>query len=425
MMRIGLEVHVALPTKTKLFCSCSTSAKEPNTSICPICMGFPGSKPMLNKNALAIALSISNALKCEMPKQISFVRKVYFYPDLPKSYQITQLQRPAGVNGSVFYNKGKVGIRRVQIEEDPAKIIREEEYTLVDFNRSGIPLVEIVTEPDITDEESLRDFISELKSILYYLGVDVEGEFKADLNISLAEQRVEIKNVTGTKNLIDATRYEIERQTSVINSGQKVKPETRSYNAEKMITESSREKESDEEYGYIFEPDLTEYDTDGINLEKPTYASVMAAEYSSKYNVDGTLIKSLIMFDKNALAKLEYAKDKHNMKTVINAVELLSRYKKDFSNEKFEELLKTIEMGAYIDSTVMNKIEIGEKIDINKGVRIEDIDALLNSILSGMKKEEYRDNKKVFNFIVGKVVKEKKANPKLVAERLKAIIDKV
>jgi aspartyl-tRNA(Asn)/glutamyl-tRNA(Gln) amidotransferase subunit B len=156
-MKIGLEVHVSLPTKSKLFCSCSTKASEPNSAVCPICMGFPGAKPMLNEEALRFAVSIANALHCNINDRVSFVRKVYFYPDLPKSYQITQLYEPIGINGFVECCDGKrIGIRRIQLEEDAAKIIRGDDYTLLDFNRSGIPLVEIVTEPDIKSEDELR-----------------------------------------------------------------------------------------------------------------------------------------------------------------------------------------------------------------------------------------------------------------------------
>ncbi len=146
-MKIGLEIHVALPTQSKLFCSCSTSGTEPNTEICPICMGFPGSKPMLNETAVAIAKGISHALHCTVRDEISFVRKVYFYPDLPKSYQITQTDGSIGAVGYLDIEEKRIHIRRVQIEEDPAKLVREGAMTLIDFNRSGMPLVEIVTEP--------------------------------------------------------------------------------------------------------------------------------------------------------------------------------------------------------------------------------------------------------------------------------------
>ncbi|MEM0201385.1 MAG: Asp-tRNA(Asn)/Glu-tRNA(Gln) amidotransferase GatCAB subunit B, partial [Candidatus Micrarchaeaceae archaeon] len=210
-MKIGLEVHVGLPTNTKLFCRCKAYVTESNTSICPVCTGLPGSKPMLNKKALEISVDIANALNCKITNETSFVRKVYFYPDLPKSFQITQKDLSVGNSGFLKINDKIIGIRRIQLEEDPAKIIRENNYTLIDYNRSGQPLVEIVTEPDIVSEEELRLFMNELKSILYYLDVDINQDIKADLNISLSDSRVEIKNITGLKNLIDAAKYEIQR----------------------------------------------------------------------------------------------------------------------------------------------------------------------------------------------------------------------
>ncbi|MGC8648508.1 MAG: Asp-tRNA(Asn)/Glu-tRNA(Gln) amidotransferase subunit GatB, partial [Candidatus Micrarchaeia archaeon] len=239
-MKIGLEVHVALPTKTKLFCSCRTYVEEPNTSICPVCMGMPGSKPKLNKEALRIGLSVSDALHCKIKSRIGFVRKVYFYPDLPKSYQISQLYDPVGYEGYLDIGSKKIRIRRVQLEEDPARIYREDDYTLLDFNRSGTPLLEIVTEPDIQSEEELREFYAELRSVLYYLGIDIDQEMKADLNISLSNSRVEIKNVTGIKNLVDAARYEIKRQSELLENGEEPQIETRSYIPERMVTERTR-----------------------------------------------------------------------------------------------------------------------------------------------------------------------------------------
>ena len=210
-MKIGLEVHVALPTKSKLFCRCSTEGDAPNSTICPICMGFPGSKPVLNKGALDVAVNVANALECRINPKISFIRKVYFYPDLPKSFQISQLDGSVGFEGKVHIAAGGVnkyiGITRIQLEEDPAKVVRGDNYCLLDFNRSGIPLVEIVTDPDIASEEELYAFVNELRGILYYLGIDVDKEMKADLNISTYGDKVEIKNVLGIEINFSYKRY--------------------------------------------------------------------------------------------------------------------------------------------------------------------------------------------------------------------------
>ncbi len=369
MMRIGLEVHTGLPTRSKLFCSCRTYVEEPNTAICPICTGMPGSKPMLNREALAFSVGIARALNCSVLDKVSFVRKVYFYPDLPKSFQITQTQQAVGSKGHVSMPSGKkVGIRRVQLEEDPAKIMREEGYTLIDFNRSGQPLVEIVTEPDITSEEELREFMTELKSILYYLDVDIDRELKADLNISMGEGgegkgKVEIKNVTGMKNLLDAARYEVQRQGKLMDSGKKVETETRSYNEAKMETVSSREKESDEEYGFIFEPDLTVYSTAKIKVKEPVYASKIAKELAGKNSDKEETIRELVLFNRRALELLESAKGKHEIKNAITAVELLQRYGTEKSGHKeLEKVIALLEKGSYPDKGTIHDLEQGKEV---------------------------------------------------------------
>ncbi len=425
-MKIGLEVHVALPTKTKLFCSCSTEASEPNTSICPICMGLPGAKPMLNEKALEVGASIAKALNCKTQDTTSFVRKVYFYPDLPKSFQITQTEDAIGREGYLGIDSKKVGIRRIQLEEDPAKIIREEDYTLLDFNRSGVPLVEIVTEPDISSEEELREFLTELKSILYYLGVDIEKEFKVDLNISLGRNRVEIKNITGVKNIIDAERYEVERQGKLLKAGQEIAAETRSYNEAKMSTEASREKESEEEYGFIYEPDLTTYSTKGIELAKPVFASRLAGEYAARYNVSAKTLKELVLFNKDALSMIEHAKEKHDMKSIIASVELLSKYNMlDMKKERLERLLLAVEKGVYPDKETLSKLYKGEQVEAaGDAVDNKTIDKEIREVIKKNPSilEEYKKNPKAANFIVGQITKKYKVHPRMVSERLNEIL---
>ena len=418
-MKIGLEAHVSLPTKSKLFCSCSTIASEPNSAVCPICMGFPGAKPMLNEEALKIAVSIANALNCKVNEMVSFVRKVYFYPDLPKSYQITQLYEPIGINGYVECCNGNIGIRRVQLEEDAAKIIRGDDYTLLDFNRAGIPLVEIVTDPDIKSEEELRTFLTELRSILYYLGIDIEGELKTDLNISLAESRVEVKNITGIRNLIDATRYEIQRQEKLIKSRVKVVQETRSYIEAKRETIATREKETEEEYGFIPEPDLTSYGTTHMARIKPIYASKIAEEYAKAYNVDKKLIAELILFDRHALELIDATKDRYEMKFILNGIELVKKYKKrDIKVGAFEKLVELIKEGSYIDEETVSKIEKGESIGA-KNLNLETIRKEVNGLLTPSIIADYKKNPKAINFIIGRIAAKYKVSPKEVAEIVK------
>lgn len=425
-MKIGLEVHVALPTKSKLFCSCSTISDGPNSSICPICTGFPGSKPMLNKAALKYSLEVSNALHCKTNKQTSFVRKVYFYPDLPKSYQITQLNDAVGFDGYVELEKKKVGIRRIQLEEDPAKLVREDNYTLIDFNRSGVPLLEIVTEPDIKSEEELREFVNELKSILYYLGVDIEKELKVDLNISVSKERVEIKNVTGLRNLIDAARYEIKRQEELVAKKQQIVQETRSYNENSLKTESSREKESDEEYGFIFEPDLTFYSTKHTLEKKPVYTGIVARELANKYGGKEKTLLELIQFDSVALDLINHSKDKFEMQKIIGTIEALKKYNSmDIGTEKFGKLLELAKSGNQINESIIKQVRKGAAVEISN-VSSAKIDAEIISILKQRKELllEFKKNPKSLNFLVGEVSKKLKANPKDVALRLNAVLEK-
>ena len=425
-MRIGLEVHVALPTRSKLFCSCSADAEEPNTAICPICLGFPGSKPMLNSSALQSALTVAKALHCKINPQTYFLRKVYFYPDLPKSYQITQLDGSVGHEGYVDIGHKRIRIRRVQLEEDPAKIIREDEYSLLDFNRSGIPLNEIVTEPDIETEDELRMFFNELRSILYYSGVDINKEMKADLNISMSEVRVEIKNVTGIKNLVDAQRFEVKRQTGLISSNQKIQTETRSYNAETMSTVSSREKESDEEYGFIYEPDLTVYPTGDVQTPDVVIASDVAKELSVKHGFNEVTLKELTMFDKRSLELILHGLKGGKPGTVLNAIELLKRQGTiTISEQNFDKMLSYLGKGMLLNEDAIEALQENRAFSAQGGaIKTEEIDKTIMEIVAQRPDlvKEYKSNSKAFNFIVGMVLKKHKVNPKYISERLAEIL---
>jgi aspartyl-tRNA(Asn)/glutamyl-tRNA(Gln) amidotransferase subunit B len=265
---IGLEIHVHLLTESKLFCRCSTATecKEPNENTCPICMGFPGNKPLVNKRAIEQGLTISEALNCDISPEVVFSRKNYFYPDMPKNFQITQYEIPLGKGGYLVLGEREIGIRRVHLEEDPAKLVHvggdiiSAKHTLIDHNRAGIPLVEIVTEPDIEDTKEAREFLEKLSLILDHLGVydpSGEGSIRIDANVSLGGgQRVEVKNITGFRNVEKALNYEIVRQRSMARMGLDVGRETRHFESDSETTVSLRKKETEEDYGYIIEPDL-------------------------------------------------------------------------------------------------------------------------------------------------------------------------
>ena len=267
---IGLEIHVQLKTKSKLFCSCSTDIDdaEPNTVVCPICLGYPGSKPMPNRKAVDHGITIAQALNSCVQSVIRFSRKNYFYPDMAKNFQITQYEVPLAEGGYLLVGNHRIGITRVHIEEDPAKLVHvgggitDARETLIDYNRAGVPLVEIVTEPDIESTEEARDFLKKLSLILEHLGAydpHNEGSLRVDANISIeGGNRVEIKNITGFRNVEKALNYEVVRQNSAVNMGMPVVRETRHFDAETGITSTLRLKEQEEDYGYIAEPDLTQ-----------------------------------------------------------------------------------------------------------------------------------------------------------------------
>jgi len=276
-VKIGLEIHVQLTAlKSKLFCSCPTDyrGKPPNTNICPVCLGLPGVLPVVNRKAIEYAIMVALALNCKLSNKVVFVRKHYFYPDLPKNYQISQydgigstpLCRDGYLQIRVNGKNKVVRIRRINIEEDPGRLtyptgdIATSRYSLVDYNRSGIALLEIVTEPDIHTPQEARAFLTKLVSILEHLGItdiSLEGAFRVDANISIGGGgRVEVKNIGSIKDVERALSYEILRQRSIVAKGGVVKRETRHWDSSKRITVSLRVKETEEDYRYFPDPDL-------------------------------------------------------------------------------------------------------------------------------------------------------------------------
>jgi len=275
-VKIGLEIHCQLTSlKTKLFCGCSSDYrnKEPNSCTCPVCLGLPGSLPVLNKKALEHVIMISLALNSKISKEFLFYRKNYFYPDLPKNFQISQWDRAGAVllatggyvDITVDHRRKRIGIRNIHLEEDPARIaytgsISTSPYALVDYNRSGIALVEIVTEPDLSSPKEARLFLKKLRSILEHLGVSdgsLEGAMRCDANISLAGgKRVEIKNISSFKEVERALNFEILRQRALLEKGEKVVRETRHWDEVGRVTISLRVKETEQDYRYFPEPDI-------------------------------------------------------------------------------------------------------------------------------------------------------------------------
>jgi aspartyl-tRNA(Asn)/glutamyl-tRNA(Gln) amidotransferase subunit B len=273
--KIGLEIHCQITgVKSKLFCSCSCDyrAKVPNANTCPVCTGLPGTLPLLNKRAVELAGMISIALGCKIPKEIVFYRKNYFYPDLPKNYQLTQYNAygitSIGAEGKLEYaeNGKSAKIRRIQLEEDPGRLVYESGsmeksiYTLIDYNRAGVPLVEIVTEPDFVDPKEVRAFLNKITLIIEHLGIcdtKLEGSVRCDANVSVGGgNRVEIKNINSFADVENALKFEIARQQTLVAKKIEIKTETRHWDDARKVTRESRTKEEEQDYRYFPEPDI-------------------------------------------------------------------------------------------------------------------------------------------------------------------------
>ncbi|MEA3452991.1 MAG: Asp-tRNA(Asn)/Glu-tRNA(Gln) amidotransferase subunit GatB [Patescibacteria group bacterium] len=264
---IGLEIHAELKTKSKMFCGCKNNPleKEANTNICPVCMAHPGTLPVINEDAVKKVIKTGLALKCKVASKSGFERKNYFYPDLPKGYQISQYALPLCRNGFLQIGNKKITIERIHLEEDTARLIHEKDASLLDFNRAGVPLMELVTDPDLSSGEEAQKFAQQLQLIFRYLGVsdaDMEkGQMRIEANISISTSKklgtkVEVKNLNSFKIVKKAIEYEIKRQAEVLDKGEKIAQETRGWDEKKQITLSQRTKEESHDYRYFPEPDL-------------------------------------------------------------------------------------------------------------------------------------------------------------------------
>jgi aspartyl-tRNA(Asn)/glutamyl-tRNA(Gln) amidotransferase subunit B len=469
---VGLEIHSQLLTQTKAFCSCKNDSNSaPNTNICPVCTGQPGALPVLNEKVVEFAIRAAIALKCEVHEVSSFDRKNYFYPDLPKGYQITQYFHPIATNGYLDLENGKrVRIRRIHIEEDAGKMVHssenitESKESLIDFNRCGIPLIEIVTEPDMERSDEAREFMEKLRDILRAIDVCSgnmeEGALRCDANVSVVDDdgrsssRVEVKNINSFKYVQYAIDYEIERISSVLRSGKDVKHETRGWDFTTKTTVSMRSKEEENDYRYFPEPDLpvlvlSKDEIKTIMENLPELPDEKAKRYENVHMIshDNAVVlskdKKLSSYFENAVSKGIDPRDASNW--IVN--DLLSLFNAD--SEEFDpEKIPLDHLKLLIDYTNSSKISRLSAREVLAGMyksgkdpktlieemnllQISNEDALVPVAKAVIDEnpsvvEQYRNGKSsVIGFFVGNVMKKTKgkADPKIVGDLVKRLLD--
>jgi aspartyl-tRNA(Asn)/glutamyl-tRNA(Gln) amidotransferase subunit B len=465
---IGLEVHAQMLTETKIFCGCSTKfGSEPNTQTCQVCIGMPGVLPVLNKKALEFAIRTGLATNCRISEYSRFARKNYFYPDLPKGYQISQYENPICERGQIEIlvegKKRKIGITRIHMEEDAGKNIHEEggNYSFVDLNRAGVPLMEIVSEPDLRSPKEAAEYMKKLRTVLRYLGVCdgnmEQGSLRCDANVSVRPEgqkefgtRAEVKNINSFRFVEKAIEYEIKRQIKVIGEGGTIVQETRLWNADKGITESMRSKEEAHDYRYFPEPDLVPIVADRkwvdeIRASLPELPDAKRSRFTAELGLpeyDADLLTS----DKPVAEWFEKAvRAGGQPKAVSNWMmgELMRLLNEDnrsidecpLQPARLSEMLALVDKGTIsgkIAKTVFEEMyrtgKDGGTIVREKGlVQISDsseIEGLVDEVIlkHPNEVERYRGgDEKLLGFFVGQVMKASKgkANPKMLNELLK------
>jgi aspartyl-tRNA(Asn)/glutamyl-tRNA(Gln) amidotransferase subunit B len=468
---IGLEVHVQLLTATKIFCSCSTRfGAPPNTNVCPVCLGMPGALPVLNRKAVEFATLAAMALNCRLNETSIFARKNYFYPDLPKGYQISQYDKPLAEHGFIEVpaggSKKKIGITRVHLEEDAGKSLHEgfpdaDDKTAIDLNRTGVPLIEIVSEPDIATPDEAYEYLTRLKEIILYTGVSdcnmEEGSLRCDANVSVRPRgqktfgtKTEIKNVNSFRFIRDALVYEIGRQIDVLESGGKIVQETRLYNSHESKTYGMRSKEQAHDYRYFPEPDLlplivNEKWKAEIAKTLPEMPETRRARMVREYSI--TEYDAQVLTATKALADQfeSAAKDAKNPKRVANLVqgELMGRLKakgirvdqSPVSMQGVAASADLVESGAISGKMLKDLYDLcfernkdfpeiyEEEGRPQQSTDTSGLQKIIDDVLAANPKqlEQYRAGKKtMIGFFVGQVMKASRgqANPQLVNELL-------
>ncbi len=469
---IGLEVHAQLLTESKIFCACSTRfGAAPNSHVCPVCLGMPGSLPVLNKRVVDFALKLALATQARINPVSVFARKNYFYPDLPKGYQISQYELPLAEGGYIEIEVGKskkrIGLVRIHMEEDAGKLIHDEArpVSYVDFNRTGVPLLEIVSAPDIRSPEEAVAYLKKLRSILRYLeicdGNMEEGSLRCDANISVRPKgsttfgtKVELKNMNSFKHVQRALEYEIKRQVALILDGKEVVQETRLFDAARGVTQSMRGKEEAHDYRYFPDPDLVPVEIDADWIEEirktlPELPDAKKARFMEEYQLpayDAEIITSsrkLAEFFEACCKRLPKPKLVSNW-IMTEVLRELNREGKEIdetklSPENFTTLLKLLDEGV-ISAPAAKKVfaemyatgRDPQEIVEEKGLKQESDEAALLEICQRVLEahpkevEKYKKGKKnVLGFFVGQVMRETrgKANPKVVNQLLTKLLE--
>jgi len=476
---IGLEIHIQLMTKAKMFCHCSIDyiGKEPNTNTCPVCLGLPGSLPVLNKKVLEFAIRTAVALNCRINQVSRFHRKNYFYPDLPKAYQISQYDTPLGINGYMEISltgskeKHRIGITRVHIEEDAGKLLHEGDITsssfsLVDYNRCGIPLAEIVTEPDFRSPEEARIFLVKLRSIVQHLGVCdgnmEEGSMRCDANISLRDAKigalgtkVEIKNMNSFKAVKKALQFEVNRQKELLAEGEKIVQETKHWDESKNVTISMRSKEEAHDYRYFPEPDLLPIKVDVKMIDKirkslPELPEARRKRFIKNYQIpeyDAELLtSSKALGDYYEKTTSLYPNSKVLSNWIMGELmrylneEKIEIDKSPISPEKLVEMLKLIDEGVISGKMAKDVFEkmfktgrdapqIVKESGITQITDENELFEVIDNVIKGNPKsvDDFNQGKeKALNFLVGQVMRYTKgrAKPDFVFEAIKQRIKK-
>lgn len=347
---IGLEIHIELDTKAKMFCSCPAEHfnQEPNTLTCPVCLGLPGALPVPNQEAIKRTVQLALGLDCRLNEKTWFDRKNYFYPDLPKGYQISQFFRPIGEKGQLKVGEKTIGIKEIHLEEDTAKSLHQGSQRLLDFNKSGVPLIEVVSQPDITGSKQARQYAETLQRLVRHLKISpavmAKGQMRLEANISLKEKpadelpdyRVELKNINSFRYLQQAIDYEINRQNRLLKEGKKIPQQTRGFNAKDGTTFRQRVKEEAYEYRYFPEPDIPPlqlnelFDLAKLKNNLPETPTLKTTRLQKEYNLSSYQARILVEKYPRAEKVLQIAqKENININDIANAI-----INKDFSLKK-------------------------------------------------------------------------------------------